>query len=120
MATTIFMADLLCPDAEARIKESEAAVKAYWGFFSVEEREAEQAAIQHDMNCLKQAKEVLNTGLCNPKYTRHWSGNPGEFVNEETGEILADTHLKFEGTMRDWYGTLVERAFSLFRDHAAL
>ena len=40
--------------------------------------------------------------------TRYWSRNPGEFLNRETGAVLADGIADFTGNVSEWYETLVE------------
>lgn len=84
---------------------------------SPEQVEAEEKAFNFEIACLKQSREVLNTALNNPKFTRHWSRAPGQFVDPETGKELVGSHLRFEGTVRDWYGTLIEAAFGMYADH---
>jgi len=42
--------------------------------------------------------------------TRFWSRAPGKFVDVETG--FEKTGLSFEGTVQDWYETLVEVIFN--------
>lgn len=41
----------------------------------------------------------------------YWSRKPGKFVNSHTGDEL-NAGIKFDGTVREWYETLVETLFN--------
>ena len=63
---------------------------------------SEQIALEIDREILEDLVGEATAG------TRYWSRNPGEFLNRETGAVLASGTADFTGNVSEWYETLVE------------
>jgi hypothetical protein len=63
---------------------------------------SEQIALEIDREILEDLVRGAEAG------TRYWSRNPGEFLNRETGAVLASGVADFTGNVSEWYETLVE------------
>ena len=62
---------------------------------------SEQIALEIDREILEDLVAGATAG------TRWWCRNPGQFVNRETGALLA-TQPDFTGNVSEWYETLIE------------
>jgi len=63
---------------------------------------SEQIALEIDREILEDLVRDSAAGV------RYWSRNPGQFLNRETGEVLADGIAEFTGNVSEWYETLIE------------
>jgi len=63
---------------------------------------SEQIALEIDREILEDLVRGATAGV------RYWSRNPGEFLNRETGAVLASGVADFTGNVSEWYETLVE------------
>jgi len=63
---------------------------------------SEQIALEIDREILEDLVGEATAGV------RYWSRNPGEFLNRETGAVLAAGTADFTGNVSEWYETLVE------------
>ena len=63
---------------------------------------SEQIALEIDREILEDLVKLATAGV------RYWSRNPGQFLDRETGAVLADGVADFTGNVSEWYETLVE------------
>ena len=63
---------------------------------------SEQIALEIDREILEDLVRDSTAGV------RYWSRHPVQFLDRETGEVLADGVADFTGNVSEWYETLVE------------